>query len=245
MLPCIVQPSATVSRSGEEQRGQVEGGVERDGGKERALTADKQAEPEADEEEGQAEGVGAMGEGEEDGAQKRRGPTRQDIGQRATVKKLLRERPQPADEGQQGHLLQGREGADQTHGGLGGPARGDVRERPGPRDQADGMAEEGAQPEARRVRCAPREDPTQAGAVSGEEPRERGQEEERQADGLGEKKRGEGVRRRRGGRLRGQVGEAEEQGDGQPKREGEDAQEGLAKVKVACRHVTGWRGRPR
>ena len=227
----------------EEQGGEIEGGVEGDGGQERTLTLGQEAQPEADKEEGKEEGVGAVGEGEEDCGGPGRGAAAHGVEERAATEKFFGQGAQSADKGEQGEGLEGGEGADQTDGTLGGAICGDGNESPGSGNQANCVANEGAQPEGWGVRRAPGEQVTETGASAGEEPGDGGQEEEREADGLGEKQRGEGVGRRRGGRLRGEVGEAEEEGDGKAQREGEDAQKGLAEVKGALRHVTERRGR--
>ena len=227
----------------EEQGGEIEGGVEGDGGQERTLTLGQEAQPEADKEEGKEEGVGAVGEGEEDCGGPGRGAAAHGVEERAATEEFLSQRAESADEGEQGEGLEGRKGADQADGTLGGAICGNGNKSPRPGDEADGMADEGEQAEGWGVRCAPNEQVAEATTSADEEPRDGGQEEEWEADGLGKEQRREGVDRRRGGCLRGEVGEAEEEGDGEAQREGDDAQKGLAEVNGALRHVTERRGR--
>lgn len=229
---------------GEEQGGEVEGGVEGDGGQEGVLTLGQKAEPEADEEEGQKEGVGAVGKGEEDCGGPGCGAAAQGIEECAAIEEFLSQRAESADEGEQGEGLERGEGADQADGALGGTIGGNGNKGPGPGNQADGVADEDAQAEGWGVRRTPGEDVAQTVASAGKKPGDSGQEEERKPDGLRKEQRREGGGRRWGGRLRGEVGEAEEEGDGEAQREGEDAQQGLAEVNWALRHVTGRRGRP-
>lgn len=158
--------------------------MEGDGGEEGALAAGQEAKPEADEEEGKEKGVGPMGEGEEGGGEEGGGAAGEGLEEGATVEELFRKGAKSADEGEQGEGLHGGECPDQADGALGGAIGGDGNEGPRPGDQADGVADEGAQTEGRCVRRAPGDYIAEAGTSAGEEPGEDGQEEEREADGL-------------------------------------------------------------